>query len=162
MAWISSDEFYTVTVQQYIRNTITSEVNSLETVTKVDSETDEYNSAIHFRTIYVTPWISDEPDLTVPDLEDTIEQMYNRRASGLKTQFNALGQRYYPTDPTSLQSAREFLVDYQRDLKLQTDELQSQYDAEEKSRAALIADEVKAKKEFEEFKKKVDSSKEAK
>lgn len=63
----------------------------------------------------VSAWQAQEPVLTVPDLEDTLEQMMARRLAGLSGNPPAgLGfQRAYPTDPTSVETASKFLAKLQ-------------------------------------------------
>lgn len=51
-------------------------------------------------------WESDAEPLTVPDLQDSVEQMYARSQAGV-AEFNAQRQRNYPTDPTSFKTAKD-------------------------------------------------------
>lgn len=61
-----------------------------------------------------TSWQSDEPILTVPDLEDSVEALYARAQSGVQQQAQARTMRPYPVDPTSVTTAREVLETFKK------------------------------------------------
>lgn len=50
-------------------------------------------------------WVSTEPTLTVPDLQDSVEALFRRRSQGLPETFMPQTQRDFPTDPALLVSA---------------------------------------------------------
>lgn len=73
---------------------------------------------IPMRTNGGTPWTPspDEVDLTVPNLEDNMEQFVARQRAGVE-QFNSRMQRNYPTDPNSLRDAAKVIADIQKRAK---------------------------------------------
>lgn len=58
----------------------------------------------------VPTWSSTEPDLTIPDLSETIEQIFARRESGLALPLPLMAQRYYPVSPESLVQAKDVVA----------------------------------------------------
>lgn len=94
------------------------------------------------RTIERTSWELEEPELVVPDQEDSIESLVSRQRAGLKTEFSHLQKRFYPTDPNQLLTAKK-LID---ELGKQADE---KYKAqmEEIAQAEANALKIKAQKE---------------
>ncbi|AXH75416.1 MAG: hypothetical protein [Microviridae sp.] len=73
---------------------------------------------IPMRTFQVQEWqpADDEVDLTVPNLEDNMEQFVARQRAGVD-QFNSRMQRNYPTDPNSLRDAQKVIADIQQRAK---------------------------------------------
>lgn len=109
---------------------------------------------IPFRCKELPSYESDEPPLTIPNLEDTVELMLSRKIAGIQQQeFNSEGVRFYPTDPTSLTTALQFVKD--RKLELE-DKLKAQQkhivETEKQARDKKQKDDAD-KKAFEDFKK---------
>lgn len=61
------------------------------------------------RTIERTTWKLEEPELVVPDQEDSIESLVARQRAGLKMEFSHLQKRFYPTDPNQLLTAKKLI-----------------------------------------------------
>jgi len=97
-----------------------------------------------FQTTTVSVWATDQPDLTVDDLADSIEAMLARRESGLSAPTTIMQMRNYPTDPSTQRSVVSFLKDLQSEKKSELASVNEQLVANQKSAA-----EAKAKAELE-------------
>jgi len=98
-------------------------------------------------------WVSTQPDLTVPDLADSIESMLARRASGLPEPTSAMmTMRDYPTDPATRVSAVEMLKQIQADGKEELKTLNAEYVTAKAAKAKAAAAAAAEQKAFEEFK----------
>lgn len=90
------------------------------------------------------PWTSEGTPLTVPDLADTVEQMLERRAAGVASLPTALSIRKFPTDPSSIKTAGEFVRNLKESAELQLKATEAELAAARQ--AALVA---KKKREAE-------------
>lgn len=60
-------------------------------------------------------WSSGKPNLTVPNMEDTVEKMLHRQRSGIDAIKQ--GNRNYPIDPVSLETAQDVVAKHVETLK---------------------------------------------
>jgi len=115
--------------------------------------TDPYFFALPFHSKLTPRWVSTLPDLTVPDLADSIEAMLARRASGLPAPTSAMmTMRDYPTDPATRVSAVEMLKQIQADGKEELKTLNAEYLTAKAAKAKAAAVAAAEQKAFEEFK----------
>lgn len=116
-----------------------------------DGSTDS-RQFITFRTKVLVPWSSTLPPLTVPDLADTVEQMFQRRASGISdNQPAALMMRTYPTDPHSIKTAQEMLVDLKSVAQTELETVNKQIATTKAERAKGEKQAAKDKEAFDNF-----------
>jgi len=110
----------------------------------ISSSQSKWVYPLHSVTIPV--WATDEPDLTVADLADSLEAMLARRESGLSSPTTLRTMRAYPTDPATQKSAVNFLKNLQQEGKAELEQLNAEIKA--KADAKAIAD-AKAKADAE-------------
>jgi hypothetical protein len=103
------------------------------------------------RTTNVGKWTPSGTVLTVPDLEDSVEQMLARRQSGIES-FNLRNQivssRPYPADPTSVETAADVLSK----IKTQAEtELKQKQDSVKQAQQTALKNAKAQQKQTEEF-----------
>lgn len=89
-------------------------------------------------------WETKEPELTIPDLADSIEAMLARREAGLSQPTTLLTMRAFPTDPSTRVTASDLLKDIQEKGKQELLQVNNQIAATQAAQA-----EAKAKAEAE-------------
>ena len=96
---------------------------------------------------------SDEVSLTIPNLEDSMEQLLSRQRAGLREKgYNSDGHRFYPIDPTSLTTAEKAVIAEQARLKEKLQQQNAFLESEKKRRADLKKAQDAQKLAFEAFK----------
>lgn len=121
--------------------------------TQKTPKSDGIESNIVYHTLESEEIYYDEPNLTVPDLEDSVEQMLARRTAGIKERINNSGERQYPVDPTSLTTALGVVTKHKQELehKLREQEEHAERTLHEKQQQKER--EKQEKQAFESFKK---------
>jgi len=106
------------------------------------------------RTKQIALWdLSDDPALTIPNLEDSVEQMLARQRAGLRDRgFDSDGHRYYPIDPTSLTTAEKVVTRHKAELEQKLKDQEAFLVSEKKRREDMIKAQEEEKAAFEAFK----------
>jgi len=89
-------------------------------VTQIDDYA-EGSYVITHRSISAPRWESTFPELTKPDLADSIEAMLARRSAGIADAPLSLRTRSYPTDPSSIVTASDYLKTVQAQAQTELD-----------------------------------------
>lgn len=112
------------------------------------------------RTIQEPALLSSEPSLTVPDLEESIEQIFARRAAGIPDSSpRSLGTRVYPADPESLKSAKQMVEEMTKNLKLEQENLKQEAENLKNKRAEEAEQAKKEKEMYKAFKEEKERAK---
>lgn len=125
-------------------------------VTTVDQDVHHH---IPFRTVAYHSWQPQEQVLAVPDLGDTLEAWEARQRAGVTSYINTVGERVYPMDPSTYQTAKDVVKRQVDDLTKRIALAQAQL-AKDKEEDEKRKDDLKKEKTlFEEFKQTKNESK---
>lgn len=101
-------------------------------------------------------WNSLEPELTVPDQADTVEQMLARIANGTEVGGGSIMMRSlrdYPSDPSQARETRALLDDLKKTAEVQLQQTQQQILADRQKRIQAQKAAEKEAEQYEAFKR---------